>query len=59
MLFCEWEQSELPLISQTTSKLFFPLVWPQKDEKQIVFNNTWMTNFGYSLLIYFNTFDLA
>jgi hypothetical protein len=38
MLFCGWEQRVLPLISQTTSKLIFPFVCPQKDEKQIFLN---------------------
>jgi hypothetical protein len=59
MLFCGWEQRELPLISQTTSKLFFPLLCPQKDEKQTFFNKHLDDELGYPFLIYFNFLGLA
>jgi len=37
MFFCGWKQRELLLISQITSKLFFPLVCLENNEKQICF----------------------
>jgi len=57
MFFCGWEQRELLLISQITSKLFFPsCLLPQKWKTNLFSRNTWMTNFHYPLLIYFNLF---